>query len=1007
MIQIDHLSIDIVAPDEDFPNALYANWDNFCRECIEHIIDEYFSPYDKDRVLYELGEINLDLGTITEENFYEEFPQRLREELIRKVSVGYLCPTDTLHTLSSRLDNLLFYLVHGYCMIEWTESFAGLDDDLDWLEKQPESFVHLAAEKIVNLCLSNEVALYRLLLQSGNHTFLRVIFSAALNPSIGNREQKFHALELFLEVRPLVVVQFVHETTDQTSLHEMADLLNSLSVWTIIKTAYAGQVNLESLTDWHLLYDWLTVNYSYLGQLVSTSLVSSSKEDFVCHLHQSLLTFIRKRHQLSYISTIELIRSFLLQVFGISLYEKVLDIIEQRRLSNLQKALSLTDAYTDDTYHKLEQLFHDLYMKEIIVRDLVPKDVTTPEALLGELSEQGCQESEKVHNLFTSLWTTSEGFISWIVDSSISSEEKQKIIQIAVSQSMKQWIPLVAGLKQNEKVLEWMVSALPVSVLQKGLSRIHHPHTSLLITIIGRCEAYGKELLNDVSEEERHKALSKSVLMYLQKENVLNQTFSVKDVVETFLSYYFLVNTGNPDFHSVNLWNNLYNLILDDTENGKYDGSVNPNHTSILKALINRTNEEVIGHYIDGKPLDIYKAVSKASAQYLQKEKLTSPLSREEVVDKFLSYLYEAQTGKEYGHRDRQWQKLHHQLLTEMELEESENKENTCSIDTLKSEHVSETVRLKIIQHYVWQKPQQLISFIRLSVAEDKLSADRWLQWLDSDSWLRLISSISLVKADLLNRTLKSLELTEDDQRLALANFLLKHSTDEWIYSTSEETVHEFISTMDTLYPKCINKLEAIKQQTRSRLGLPSGDNVDLSNDTLNLLMVHHAGLCLLAPWFPRLFSMLGYLNEEHRDFKNVEFKVRAIFLLQYLAYGKEGKYKEFELAFNRLLTALPEYIPLPQSLDLTAQEKETADAMIKGVKANWSNMSGTSVEGFRQSFIIRNGRIEQEDERWLLTVDAAPYDILLDNVPWGFRQIRFPWLRKYIQVKWHEEQMF
>ena len=41
------------------------------------------------------------------------------------------------------------------------------------------------------------------------------------------------------------------------------------------------------------------------------------------------------------------------------------------------------------------------------------------------------------------------------------------------------------------------------------------------------------------------------------------------------------------------------------------------------------------------------------------------------------------------------------------------------------------------------------------------------------------------------------------------------------------------------------------------------------------------------------------------------------------------------------------------------------------------------------------------------LTVGKKAYDLLLETVPWGFRQIRLPWLKKYVQVKWHEKQIF
>lgn len=181
----------------------------------------------------------------------------------------------------------------------------------------------------------------------------------------------------------------------------------------------------------------------------------------------------------------------------------------------------------------------------------------------------------------------------------------------------------------------------------------------------------------------------------------------------------------------------------------------------------------------------------------------------------------------------------------------------------------------------------------------------------------------------------------------------------------------------------------------------PKGEKLLGSNqeDDLEVVLIDNAGLCLCSPWFPRLFSMLGYLNEEKRDFKDTTSRIRAVFLLQYLASPEEKDYRKPELAFNRLLVSLPAQVPLPKRIELAEDEKRTADSMLEGVKGNWVKMSGTSINGFRQSFIMRNGRLEQQDEKWLLTVENRTVDILLDTVPWAFRQMRFPWLKKYIQA--------
>lgn len=67
---------------------------------------------------------------------------------------------------------------------------------------------------------------------------------------------------------------------------------------------------------------------------------------------------------------------------------------------------------------------------------------------------------------------------------------------------------------------------------------------------------------------------------------------------------------------------------------------------------------------------------------------------------------------------------------------------------------------------------------------------------------------------------------------------------------------------------------------------------------------------------------------------------------------------------------------------------------MLSGVKANWIKLKNTSVGGFQRSFIERDGFLEQQDKKWVLTVDNKAYDILLDSLPWSYKTIRLPWLK-------------
>lgn len=175
----------------------------------------------------------------------------------------------------------------------------------------------------------------------------------------------------------------------------------------------------------------------------------------------------------------------------------------------------------------------------------------------------------------------------------------------------------------------------------------------------------------------------------------------------------------------------------------------------------------------------------------------------------------------------------------------------------------------------------------------------------------------------------------------------------------------------------------------------------------VDLQIIHNAGLVLLSPWFPRLFSMLGLLNGDNTGFNSTDSQIRAIFIIQRLVNFEQREYKEQELAFNRILTGCPFSTPLPTQLELTTKEMETVNNLLEGVKANWDKMKNTSLEGFRSCFIERTGRLEEKEERWLLTVDDRSYDVLLDTLPWSYCKIRFPWLQKQINVLWRNKQEF
>lgn len=168
--------------------------------------------------------------------------------------------------------------------------------------------------------------------------------------------------------------------------------------------------------------------------------------------------------------------------------------------------------------------------------------------------------------------------------------------------------------------------------------------------------------------------------------------------------------------------------------------------------------------------------------------------------------------------------------------------------------------------------------------------------------------------------------------------------------------------------------------------------------DIKKVQFIDNAGMVLLAPFLPRLFTMMELT--ENGKFKDRDSQVKAIFLTQYAVFGN-GEFPEYALQLNKLLTNFKTGIPIPRKSVLTDEDKTTVDGMLEGVLQNWGRLANTTVSGLREGFLRREGSLEEQEDTFLLTVESKAYDMLLDHVPWNFRTIKFSWMQKALQVKW------
>lgn len=159
-----------------------------------------------------------------------------------------------------------------------------------------------------------------------------------------------------------------------------------------------------------------------------------------------------------------------------------------------------------------------------------------------------------------------------------------------------------------------------------------------------------------------------------------------------------------------------------------------------------------------------------------------------------------------------------------------------------------------------------------------------------------------------------------------------------------------------------------------------------------------NAGLVLAAPYLPRLFQMLGLA--EKNKFINRDAALRAVHMLQLLVNGQHAS-PEYLLPLNKLLCGIKSGDIVEPGIDVTPNETAIIEGLLQGMIQNWKALGNTSIAGLRESFLQREGRLQLKDNAWHLLVEPRSFDMLLDQIPWGYSTIKYPWMERVIYVEW------
>ena len=161
---------------------------------------------------------------------------------------------------------------------------------------------------------------------------------------------------------------------------------------------------------------------------------------------------------------------------------------------------------------------------------------------------------------------------------------------------------------------------------------------------------------------------------------------------------------------------------------------------------------------------------------------------------------------------------------------------------------------------------------------------------------------------------------------------------------------------------------------------------------------IHNAGLVMLQSFFPMLFERLGIADG--REFFSQEEQEAAVHYLQYIVTGETDTEEHF-LVLNKVLCGLDVAAPIKESIEISDEDKQLIEGMIQSVIYHWSAIGSSTVDGFRGNWLVREGILKETEDRWELTVEKRPYDVLMMKSPLSFSIIKMPWMKKPIHVIW------
>jgi|GEM_PF-1749799 len=289
------------------------------------------------------------------------------------------------------------------------------------------------------------------------------------------------------------------------------------------------------------------------------------------------------------------------------------------------------------------------------------------------------------------------------------------------------------------------------------------------------------------------------------------------------------------------------------------------------------------------------------------------------------------------------------------------------------------TTYLRQIQSILSEQAYRALCRSFSNIVLFKLTNTGFSTWQTKD-WVRLLYEIlqhqlGVSKAD---KTIYQIN-TRYAEGVPIFNILLQEETEKSAYPTPlpENDPEVRIDYEDENYRK-------LGEESKYQL--------------MNPVFTNYTGLIILSPYLGILFQKCGLMEEG--SFRNKESRARAVQLLDYAATADTNS-QEHELLIPKVLCGIPVSEPIDVSYQLSEEHKLIVDDLLLAVTRQWRGMENTSITALRESFLQRDGKLEELDEHFYIKVEQRSYDVLLDRIPWNITKIKLSWMDKLIEVEW------